>query len=82
MVEGADETITNDLQKTPAQVAEWKGRSDMLKLLSRVSLLEALHTNKLMNRLSTYFLIILTLNVIRQKIDRTKWYQLSRAFFR
>ena len=82
MVEGADETITNDLQKTPAQVAEWKGRSDMLKLLSRVSLMEVLHTNKLMNRLLTYFLIILTLNVIRQKIDRTKWYQLSRACFR
>ena len=38
MLAGADETITNDRGKTPAQEAESEGHSELLKLLDRDSL--------------------------------------------
>ena len=38
MLAGAEETITNDFRKTPAQVAESAGHSELLKLLDRDSL--------------------------------------------
>ena len=42
MLAGADETITNDLQITPAQVAWGRGHNKLLKLLDRDSLWQVL----------------------------------------
>ena len=77
----ADATITHDLQKTPAQVAELRGRSELLKLLDIGDVLLIQNSN-LRTSLSHYILILLTLHLMKQKMMRYKWCQLSRAYFR
>ena len=70
MLAGADETIRNSDTETPAQLAEERGHRNLLKLLNRVSLLEEMLISKLMNKLSSGFLVILSVQLMRRKITR------------
>ena len=69
MFAGADETITNDGGKTPAEFAERSGHSELLKLLDRNSLWQMMLRKRKKLKMSFLLLmkvIILTLRLIRR----------------
>ena len=73
MLAGADETITNDEGKTPAQVAESKGRSELLKLLDRDSLWQVMLGRRNKLKLSLVVLMMLTVRLMRQRQMIRRW---------
>ena len=70
MFAGANETITNDLGQSPAQVAEWTKHNELLKLLDRDSLWEVMQRR---SKLSVGCLMMLTLLLVQRKVIRRKW---------
>ena len=64
MMAGADETITDEFNKTPEQVAEKIGHHEILKLLDRVSLWSVMQRIKI--TIPIGFLTILTLQLMRR----------------
>ena len=67
MLAGADETITNDEGKTPAQVAESEEHSELLKLLDRNSLWQAMLRQNKLKQLSLVVLMMLAVRLMRQR---------------
>ena len=72
MLEGADETITNDHTKTPAQVAEAKGHTEILKLLDRVSLWNEMQRKKKFKFISIGYVVVFALQLVKRKTDKKK----------
>ena len=75
MMTGADETITDIIWETPAQVADKYGHHSLLKLLDRESLVEMMQAHKL-TKLSVSFIVMLTLRLIPLKLTRKKWFHM------
>ena len=73
MLAGADETITNDIGKTPAQWAETVGHSELLKLLDRDSLLKVMLGRKKKSKLSLVVLVMLTMRLMKQRQIARNW---------
>ena len=73
MLAGANETITNDEQKTPAQVAESEGYKILLKLLNRDSLWQMMILRQ-QNKLTLVVLMVLTLRLMKQIQKTGRWY--------
>ena len=74
MLEGADETITNDRGETPAQEAEREGHSELLKMLDRDSLWQVmLGRQKKLKQLSLVLLITLTVRLMRKRQVTKRW---------
>ena len=67
MLAGADETITNDAGKTPAQVAVREGHSELLELLDRDSLWQVMLRRRKKSKLSRVILMLLVLKLMKQK---------------
>ena len=65
MLAGADETITNDRGKTPAQVAVSAGHSKLLELLDRDSLWQGILWRRYKLKLSVVVLMMLTVRLMR-----------------
>ena len=73
MLAGADETITNDEGKTPAQVAESRRHRELLKLLDRDSLWQVMRRRQNKLNLSLVVLMMLTVRLMRQKQIAGRW---------
>ena len=73
MLAGADETITNDKGKTPAQWAESEGHSELLKLLNRDSLWQVMLGRRNKLKLSLVVLMMLTVRLMRQRQMIRRW---------
>ena len=76
MLAGADETITNNDSLTPAQLAERMGHTELLKLLDRDSLWEAMLGRQRKLKLWPVLLILLTVKLLRQKLVMKNWSQI------
>ncbi len=75
MLEGADETITNDRGETPAQEAEREGHSELLKMLDRDSLWQLmLGRQKKLKQLSRVLLMMLTARLMRKRQVIKRWF--------
>ena len=74
MSAGADERITNDSYKTPAQIAK-RRHSKLSDYLNRVNLWQFLHKNKL-NKLSVGFILLSFLQFMTKLQKKRKWRQL------
>ena len=80
---GADETITNNDGETPAQLAEKRGHSELLKLLDRNMLWDVLQLRKKLKKLwSVCSLVLLTLHLMRIKATNSGNWCYSLILFR
>ena len=73
MLAGADETITNDRGQTPAQLAVWIRRSELLKLLDRDSLWQVMLKRQNKSTLSLVVLMMLTVRLMKRKQMTGSW---------
>ena len=67
MVAGADETITNDHRRTPAQLATDMGHTELLKSLTRKNLWIKMHRPK--STIPIAFMVVLALQSMRWRYD-------------
>ena len=67
MFSHVNETITNDRNLTPAQLAKDAGRTEILELLDRESLMKALVRKKITNPVAISFLVVLTMQLLRHR---------------
>ena len=75
MLAGADETITDIDWLTPAQVAEWYGHPELLKLLDRQTLWAEKQTNNFNKLTVRCHLVMLTFKLMKLKLILKNWCQ-------
>ena len=75
MLAGADETITDDVWQTPAQVAEVYRHPELLKLLDRQTLWAEKQTNNLNKLTVKCHLVMLTFKLMKLKLILKNWCQ-------
>ena len=75
MLAGADETITDNVWRTPAQVAEEYGHPELLKLLDRQTLWAEKQTNNFNELTVRCHLVMLTFKLMKLKLILKNWCQ-------
>ena len=76
MLAGADETITDIVWLTPAQLAEVCGHPELLKLLDRQTLWAEKQTNNFTKLTVRYRLVMLTFKLMKLKLILKNWCQI------